>query len=314
MISVVICTYNRADLLAALLQTVCDQTSTACAHEVIIVDNNSSDTTSLVSQDFAARYPHVRYCVETHQGHSHARNRGWQEAKGEYVAYLDDDCKAPPHWLHTADEIIRTVAPLVFGGPYFATYNSSKPAWFKDEYGSYAPCPEAAFINEKPDLLHGGNLVIARRLLAQIGGFDVTFGMSGHKQGYGDETELLRYLRTALPATTFYYDPAFWVYHLVRPEKMALRWQVQAHFIKGRTIARVYVNPHGQRRTRSAALLRMVGLLLLMVATLLKGLFLRDRKRLPYVSNFVYERILPQVTRFGQNYEVACGSVVCNRH
>jgi hypothetical protein len=138
--------------------------------------------------------------------------------------------------------------------------------------------------------------------------------MSGHKQGYGDETELLRYLRTALPATTFYYDPAFWVYHLVRPEKMALRWQVQAHFIKGRTIARVYVNPHGQRRTRSAALLRMVGLLLLMVATLLKGLFLRDRKRLPYVSNFVYERILPQVTRFGQNYEVACGSVVCNRH
>jgi hypothetical protein len=58
----------------------------------------------------------------------------------------------------------------------------------------------------------------------------------------------------------------------------------------------------------------MVGLLLLMVATLLKGLFLRDRKRLPYVSNFVYERILPQVTRFGQNYEVACGSVVCNRY
>lgn len=314
MISVVICTYNRADLLAAALQTLCDQSQVETSYEVIIVDNNSSDETPMVGQDFAARYPYVRYCVETQQGLSHARNRGWQAAKGEYVAYIDDDCKAPSHWLQTAAEIIRTVAPLVFGGPYFATYNRSKPAWFKDEYGSYAPCPVATFINETPDRLHGGNLFIARTLLAQIGGFDVTFGMSGYKQAYGEETALLRHLHSALPTTTFYYDPALWVYHLVRPEKMALRWQVQAHFSKGRTIARLYAGPPGQRRTRSAALLRMAGLLLLIVASLLKGLFLRNRKNLPHLANFVYERILPQVTRLGQNYEVACGAVLCNRY
>jgi hypothetical protein len=124
----------------------------------------------------------------------------------------------------------------------------------------------------------------------------------------------LRHLHSALPATTFYYDPALWVYHLVRPEKMALGWQMQAHFNKGRTMTRVYAGPQGQRRTRSAALLRMIGLLLLIVANLLKGLFLRDRKNLPHLANFVYERILPQVTRLGQNHEVACGALLCNRH
>lgn len=306
----IICTYNRSALLADLLQTVCAQTLPHAEYEIIVVDNNSSDETATVAQAYVARYPNVRYVMERPQGLSHARNRGWQAAKGEYVAYLDDDCKAPSHWLQTAAEIIRTVAPLVFGGPYFATYNSRKPAWFKDEYGSYAPCPVATFINETPDRLHGGNLFIARTLLAQIGGFDVTFGMSGYKQAYGEETALLRSLRTTVPTTTFYYDPALWVYHLVRPEKMALRWQMQAHFSKGRAIARLYASPQGQRRTRSAALLRIAGLLLLIVVSLLKGLFLRNRKNLPHLANFVYERILPQVTRLGQNYEVACGAAL----
>lgn len=300
LISVVICTYNRADLLAALLQTVCNQMSTACAYEIIIVDNNSSDTTPLVGQEFAARYPHVRYCVETNQGHSHARNRGWQEAKGEYVAYLDDDCKAPPHWLRTADEIIRTVAPMVFGGPYLATYHSSKPAWFKDEYGSYIPCRTATFINETPDLLHGGNLFIARRLLAQIGGFDVSLGMSGHKRGYGDETELLRYLHTTLPATTFYYDPALWVYHLVRPEKMQLGWLLRDRFIQGRNIHQVY----GATNRSWLVLIgqsAIVGALCLVDGCLLA--LIRRRASFPRLQNYWYESTLPRVKTLGKFYQ-----------
>lgn len=305
MISVVICTYNRADLLAAALQTLCDQSQVGTSYEVIIVDNNSSDTTPLVSQDFAARYPHIRYCLETQQGLSHARNRGWQAAKGEYVAYLDDDCKAPPHWLHTADVIIRTVAPQVFGGPYFAMYNSPKPHWFNDEYGSYAPYPKATFINDKPDLLHGGNLFIARQLLVQVGGFDGALGMAGDRQAYGEETALLRQIRAARPATTFYYDPALWVYHLVRPEKMRLGWQMQAQFMKGRSIAHVYVNPQAQGRGRAAHLLRMAGLALLIGASLVRGIFWRNRAKLPHFYNFVYETSLPQITRLGQLYEYA---------
>lgn len=296
----IICTYNRAILLAEVLQTVCEQTLARTAYEVIVVDNRSTDDTSLVCHIFAMRYPNVRVYFEEKQGISYARNRGWQEAKGDYVVYLDDDCKAPPHWLRTAAEIIRTVAPMVFGGPYFAIYNSSKPAWFKDEYGSYTPCSTATFINEMPDLLHGSNLVIARRLLAQIGGFAVTFGMSGHKLGYGDETELLRYLQTTLPATTFYYAPALWVYHLVRPEKMQLGWLLCDRFIQGRNLHQVY----GATNRSWLVLIgqsAIIGALCLVDGCLLA--LVRCRARFPYFQNYWYESTLHHVKTLGKLYQ-----------
>jgi len=91
MISVIVCTYNRAELLRELLPTLCEQTVAFTQYEVIVIDNGSTDHTKTVAAVFAARYPQVRYCYEPRQGLSHARNRGWQEAKGDYVAYIDDD-------------------------------------------------------------------------------------------------------------------------------------------------------------------------------------------------------------------------------
>lgn len=81
----IICTYNRAILLAEVLQTVCEQTLARTAYEVIVVDNRSTDDTSLVCYIFAMRYPNVRVYFEEKQGFSYARNRSWQEAKGDYV-------------------------------------------------------------------------------------------------------------------------------------------------------------------------------------------------------------------------------------
>ena len=189
---------------------------------------------------------------------------------------------------------------MVFGGPYFASYNSSKPVWFKNEYGSYAPHDTATFINETPDLLHGGNLVIARKLLAQIGGFDVTFGMSDHKRGYGDETELLRYLHTALPATTFYYAPALWVYHLVHPKKMQLGWLLRDRFLQGRNIHQVY----GATDRNWLILIgqsAIVGLLCLVDGCLLA--LVRHRASFPYLQNYWYESTLPRVKTLGRLYQ-----------
>jgi len=134
MISVIICTYNRADLLADVLQTVCEQSLERSEYEIIIIDNNSTDETPTIGQSFVALYPNVRCFVEMKQGLSHARNRGWQEARGEYVAYIDDDCKVPPKWLACADTIISEHAPDILGGPYFAFYNRPKPVWYSAYY------------------------------------------------------------------------------------------------------------------------------------------------------------------------------------
>lgn len=201
-ISVIICTYNRADLLATVLQSVCEQTLDTTAYEVIVVDNHSTDATADVSHSFVCRYPNVRYCFEPRQGLSYARNRGWQEAKGDYVGYIDDDCQAPAEWLAVAKEMIDSVSPALFGGPALAFYNTSKPDWFHDHYESYRQAQPAGPLN--PDeFISGMNMFWEKVLLRQLGGFDPKLGMAGAQLGYGEESALLTLYATKCRRRSF---------------------------------------------------------------------------------------------------------------
>lgn len=86
-ISVVIPTYNRASNVQAGIDSVLVQTFTDL--ELIVVDDGSSDNTGKILKD---RYGDtIRYCYQTNQGASVARNRGIKEARGEWIAFLDSD-------------------------------------------------------------------------------------------------------------------------------------------------------------------------------------------------------------------------------
>jgi len=222
-ISVIICTYNRAEFVGTALKSLCEQTAEKTQYEVIVVDNNSEDNTRVITQEFCRRYPNIRYCLEKRQGLSHARNRGWQESQGKYVAYIDDECKVPAQWLEVALQIIKEFSPAVFGGPYYGYHNSPKPRWWKDSYGAFEPSKTAGVLTQG-EYLRGGNFFIHRTLLETIGGFDSRYGMAGQKIAYGEETELQRRIRAMRPDELIYYDPKLYVWHLVRPEKMVLRW------------------------------------------------------------------------------------------
>lgn len=299
MISVVICTYNRANLLADVLQTLCRQTLDHAEYEVIIVDNNSTDDTATVSQSFATSYPNVRFCCEARQGLSLARNRGWQEAKGDYVGYIDDDCKAPEHWLATAKMIIQTVAPTVFGGPYFAFYATHKPPWFKDSYGSNVPSNKAHVCVDSQ--LTGGNLFIRRDLLAATGGFNATFGMIGPKSGYGEESELFQRIRHYQADAIFYYDPALYVRHLVRPAKMNLSWQLRNRFVHGRYNYRVYAaaSPYLVHRQLRQRFQQELPRSLICHLRSLFGFSPSARARYPYYQQYLCEKVGDDLQRLG---------------
>jgi len=75
-LSVVVCTYNRAQLLTEALDSVCNQTLDKSRYEIIVVDNNSADGTRELVGEFCRRFSNVRYCFEPQQGLSYARNRG----------------------------------------------------------------------------------------------------------------------------------------------------------------------------------------------------------------------------------------------
>lgn len=299
-ISVVVCTYNRADLLANVLQTLCEQTIDISEYEVIIVDNNSTDNTRAVAEDFCRRYPHVRYCLETQQGLSHARNRGWQEARGEYVGYIDDDGKAPPEWLVVARDVINQIAPAAFGGSYFAFYNTPKPRWFRDEYGTHDLGAQAHVLDPN-EYVSGGNLFFRRAVLEVLGGFDPALGMSGQRIAYGEETALLRRMRTEMPDQMIYYEPRLYVYHLVAARKMALSWIIRQRFASGRYSYMVLGEASSAVLSKRRLLKQMLHVLLLLSRGLLGGLR-RDQGRYPFIQNYWHEQAFRHLQTLGALY------------
>ena len=123
-------------MLTKLLETACAQTLTASEYEVIIVDNASTDNTRSLVESFSQRYTHVRYILEERLGASHARNRGWRDAKGQYIAFTDDDCRLPQDWLAKAKKIVIERSLDIFGGPYYSCFETTKPRWFRNTYCS----------------------------------------------------------------------------------------------------------------------------------------------------------------------------------
>ena len=100
-VSVVLCTYNRcASLKNALASVAVQVVPDSLEWEVLVVDNNSNDQTAEIVTHFVQQYPgRFRYLFEPRQGLSYARNSGIREAKGDVVAFMDDDTDVACTWL-----------------------------------------------------------------------------------------------------------------------------------------------------------------------------------------------------------------------
>jgi len=305
-LSVVICTYNRAHLLRRALDSLRQQTLPFSAFEVIVVDNNSSDDTAAVSAECAGELPNLLYARETRQGLSHARNCGWRAAVGDYVGYMDDDCRAPRGWLEAASRVATSVRPDAFGGPIHGYFESRPPKWVKPEYVCHDPLDGPQFLDEKNfGLLHGGNLFVRRDLTGRVGEFDSELGMTGDTVGYGEETALLRRIAEDLGGT-IYYDPDLRLDHLIRPDKMTLRYSVRASFAAGRSRYRMNSEAvAAQSGPRGTLAITAEGMRTArrLAADLARGVLRRSRVRYPYLRNYLHERSLRRVRRLGGLYE-----------
>ena len=100
-ISVVIPTRNRAHLLADALGSLLRQDYSTERYEIVVVDDGSTDETPLIVEELAAdsRQPRVRLFRQPPKNQNAARNRGLSEAKGDLIAFFDDDEFAPKEWL-----------------------------------------------------------------------------------------------------------------------------------------------------------------------------------------------------------------------
>jgi glycosyltransferase involved in cell wall biosynthesis len=220
-LSVVVSTYNRAVILKICLESLEKQGLSKDLYEVIIVDNNSSDATAEVSQAFVSRNSNFRYVLETNQGLSYSRNRGWKEAKGTYIAYIDDDGRAYPDWLENMYDFIQRMPEIkVFGGPYDAFALVEIPNWYPPEYGTLDRGPDEIALDFSRGGITGTNMVFHRSLFIEHGGFNTDLGMKGETEAYGEETEYISKLYKQ--GITVYYVPQMKVSHLVADYKLSV--------------------------------------------------------------------------------------------
>jgi glycosyltransferase involved in cell wall biosynthesis len=230
LVTVAICTYNRAGCLGLSLDAVCKQEA-AFPFEVLVVDNNSTDNTKVVAESFGGGKPQVRYVLEPRQGLSHARNRALEEARAAVVAYLDDDAIARPGWLEATARAFEDPCVVCAGGRILLRYPGAKPEWLDDRMESilaaYDKGPESCDVQE----VFGANFAVRRLSALELGGFSDKVGYTAGRNIGGEETDMCR--RMIRAGGRVIYIPGAAVDHIVDPNRLNKKWFLRRYELNG---------------------------------------------------------------------------------
>lgn len=223
-LSVVICTHNRAPLLARCLEALQRQEGVSpTALEIMVVDNCSTDATREVVDSFRNRTIPVTYIFEPTLGLSVARNTGLKAATAPLVAYIDDDAFAEPQWAAAVLAAFANGVPglAVVAGRVFPEWETAPPAcmtpYLQALYTVHdrGDAPRRMAPNE---YFVGANMVFRGDVLKGLGGFETQLGRIGSSLLSNEET----HLRDELAAQGYecVYAPQAIVHHYIGKERL----------------------------------------------------------------------------------------------
>lgn len=231
MVTVAICTYNRAKLLGLSLEAVLKQEADF-AFDVLVVDNNSTDNTREVTESFMRSSPLVSYVLEEKQGLSHARNRALVEATSSIVAYLDDDAVARPGWLTAITRAFGEPGVDCAGGKIVLKYPCAKPDWLDERMESILSAYDKGEQPKDVPEVFGANFAVRREAALKLGGFSDKVGCLAGRSLGGEETDMCRRIRSS--GSRVLYVPDAVVDHLVDPNRLNKDWLVKRYELNGR--------------------------------------------------------------------------------
>lgn len=220
--SVIICAYTekRWDALVAAVGSLKRQT-TAPGEIIIVIDHNPT----LLSRalDF---FENITVIANSEMpGLSGARNSGVLTARGNLIAFLDDDATAEPDWLNWLIAACRDSNTLGAVGKIEPLWVDGCARWFPEEFYwvvgcSYRGLPETAA--EVRNLV-GGCMCLRREVFEMVGGFRTGLGRVGTIPLGCEETELCIRARQRWPRARFVYEPHAVIHHIV--PRSRLTWQ-----------------------------------------------------------------------------------------
>jgi glucosyl-dolichyl phosphate glucuronosyltransferase len=261
LISVVLCTRDRADLLDKAMASVVTQDFPKKEYEIVVVDNGSSDHTADVASSYAGQ-ANVRYVREERIGLCIARNTGWQAADAPYVALFDDDAIARPGWLAAIADAFRhspgTVG--VIGGRVDPVWLSPRPSWLADEIASALTIvdwgPDQKLITDlRREWLVGANMAAPRAVIAEVGGFHPWLDRVGtNLLSSGDVHLQMEILRRGYQCL---YIPNMAIEHLAPPSRLSQAWFTKRFYWQGMSDAVMQIiddSPSKRRRLKLATM------------------------------------------------------------
>src|SRR5579863_10102054 len=244
-ITVILCTYNRSRSLANTLESLGASFLPDCIEwEVLVVDNNSTDQTREVVENFCSRYPkRFRYLFEPKAGKSQALNAGVSRAQGEILAFTDDDVTVKPTWLRNLTAPLGVPGWGGIGGRTLPASSFSPPMWLPlggphDMSGILAlfDCGENAGELDRPPF--GANMAFPRRMFEQYGAFREDLGPSPNRDipRPNEDTEFGR--RLLAGGERLRYEPSAVVYHPVPENRLKKEYFLDWYFGFGRSLVR----------------------------------------------------------------------------
>jgi glycosyltransferase involved in cell wall biosynthesis len=247
--TVLICTHNRARLLAQTLAAVAAQRY-AAPWEILVVDNGSTDDTSQVVADAAAqhRVP-IRYAREDRSGKSAALNTGIAQAAGDFIAFTDDDACPHPDWLEQLERGFTEFHADWLFGPVRPVWPDNPPNWFCDDLnGNFALLdygPRPLTVESRAQVFFGVNCAVHRHALARSGPFREDLGVFG-VGGVGGGEDIEMFERALSQGLKIVYTPHAVVGHVIGPERLTKRFHRNKTWISRRTYYRLVQRDSGQ--------------------------------------------------------------------
>lgn len=261
--TIAVCTRDRADILSDCLDHLTRMPGEDL--DILVIDNAPTDqSTRTLVQTVQRRDPRVRYHREPRPGLSCARNAALEQARGEILAFTDDDVSVDPGWAQAIRQAAAAGAGCVTGLVATASVDCAAEAYFDARSPSWsARCDPESFDlaeNRRPGALYpfsagifgtGANMAVRTELIRTLGGFDEALGAGTSTKG-GEDLDI--FVRILMAGERIDYEPSAVVWHHHRADEEALRSQLRGYG-SGLT---AYLTGTLLRRGSRTALLRAV--------------------------------------------------------
>src|SRR6218665_38372 len=241
-VSVIVCCYNSSKRIVPTLTHLINQKTTGLNWEIVVVDNNSSDDSNRVIQNFIAQHANTVDCKLIEQpkpGLAFARIKGVEESSGQFILFCDDDNWLDENYVSNAYKIMSGNSAIgMLGGIGEAVTEIIAPDWFSRFQSLYAVGPQNKIpgdITKYKACVYGGGVVVRREIftvLKKIQFENVLTDRIGTKMVSGGDNEIG--YAAVLLGYSIHYDPILTFKHFIPSQRLTIKYI--SSFFEGQTL------------------------------------------------------------------------------